>query len=357
MKILIDLGHPAHIHYFKNFVSILKQKGHEFAFVARDKEVLHTLLKNNNIDYVSRGKGGKSLFGKLFYILYADYIIYKLARKFKPDIFLSFASTYAAHVSKICGKPHIALDDTEHAKFELMMYPPFTKVILNPTCFEKKFSNKQLFFNSYMELFYLHPKYFTPDESILTSYGLKSNEKYFILRFVSWNASHDIGQNGLSYNSKINLINKLSGLGKVLISSEAPLPDELLSYQIKIRPEHLHHFLAFAALYIGEGSTTASECAVLGTPTIYVNSLIVGYCKEQNEKYGLCHHFINENGVIEMAEEIIKNEFSSKRCKTQRLKMLDEKIDGTAFLVWFIENYPESENIMRKDPDYQYNFK
>ena len=59
MKILIDLGHPAHIHYFRNFMKIMQAKGHEFAFVARDKEVLQTLLLNYNIKYTSRGRGEK----------------------------------------------------------------------------------------------------------------------------------------------------------------------------------------------------------------------------------------------------------------------------------------------------------
>lgn len=357
MKILIDLGHPAHIHYFKNFVRIMKAKGHEFTFVARDKEVLHTLLNHYNFNFTSRGKGKKSLLGKLFYILYADYVIYKVAKKFKPDIFLSFSSTYAAHVSRIFRKPNIILDDTEHSKFELMMYPPFSDVILNPSCFWKKFSKKQIYFQSYMELFYLHPKYFTPDIKILGSYGINPAEKIFILRFVSWNASHDIGQKGLSFASKMNLVKALEKYGKVLISAESSLPKELQSYQIKIRPEHLHHFLAYATLYIGEGATTASECAVLGTPNIYVNSLIVGYCKEQNEKYGLCNMLTEENSIILKAEEIINNNNEKQEYAKKRTKMLNDKIDGTAFLVWFVENYPESEKIMRKNPDYQYNFK
>jgi len=357
MKILIDLGHPAHIHYFKNFMKIMQAKGHEFTFVARDKEVLQTLLTNYNVKYTSRGKGAKSLFGKLFYIFYADYIIYKVARKFKPDIFISFGSTYAAHVSRLCNKPHITLDDTEHAKFELMMYPPFSDVILNPSVFWKKFSSKQLFFESYMELFYLNPKYFTPDISILNSYGTSGDDKFFIIRFVSWNASHDIGQTGLSYESKIKLVNTLKKYGKVLISSEESLPNILKPYEIKIRPEHLHHFLAFATLYVGEGSTTASECAVLGTPNIYVNSLVVSNCKEEQEKYGLCYNLVNENEILKKAIEIINNQHIRQEYQIKRQQMLNDKIDGTAFLIWFVENYPQSEEIMRKNPAYQYNFK
>ena len=36
--------------------------------------------------------------------------------------------------------------------------------------------------------------------------------------------------------------------------------------------------------------------------------------------------------------------------------MLKEKIDVTAFMVWFIENYPESAKIMKENPDYQLRF-
>jgi len=36
---------------------------------------------------------------------------------------------------------------------------------------------------------------------------------------------------------------------------------------------------------------------------------------------------------------------------------LSTKIDPTAFMVWFIENYPESFRIMKEDPGYQERFK
>jgi len=38
-------------------------------------------------------------------------------------------------------------------------------------------------------------------------------------------------------------------------------------------------------------------------------------------------------------------------------KMLSGKIDVTAFMVWFIENYPKSVSVMKANPDYQYKFK
>ena len=50
MRILIDIGHPAHVHYFKNFNVQMKSKGHTILFVARDKEVTIELLKINKIN-------------------------------------------------------------------------------------------------------------------------------------------------------------------------------------------------------------------------------------------------------------------------------------------------------------------
>ena len=41
----------------------------------------------------------------------------------------------------------------------------------------------------------------------------------------------------------------------------------------------------------------------------------------------------------------------------RRKKMLADKIDVTAFMVWLIENYPESVKIMKKNPDYQLRFR
>jgi predicted glycosyltransferase len=41
MNILIDIGHPAHVHLFKNFAWIMQKKGHKTLFTAREKE--HTI--------------------------------------------------------------------------------------------------------------------------------------------------------------------------------------------------------------------------------------------------------------------------------------------------------------------------
>ena len=51
-------------------------------------------------------------------------------------------------------------------------------------------------------------------------------------------------------------------------------------------------------LYIGEGGTMASEAAVLGIPSIFVNSLELGYLNELEKKYGLVFNFSDSKKAI-----------------------------------------------------------
>ena len=356
MKILVDIGHPAHIHYFKNCARILSGKDYKFLFVVRERDSTIELIQSTGFNYISRGKGKKGLLGKLLGIPQIDYKLFRIAQKFKPDIFLSFSSPYAAHVAMLMRKPHIAFDDTEHAKFEHWMCRPFTDVVLTTSCYYAKMWKNQITFSSYMEFCYLHPNYFTPDKSVLDKIRVKENEKYCILRFVSWDANHDMGQKGLSYLDKLKIVEELNKDCRVFISSEENLEDTLKPYQLKIHPKDLHSILYYATLYIGEGSTTASEAVILGTPAIYINSLRVGYMDE-DEKRGLLFHPNNLDECLAATRQVLREDGYQEEFKKRWEKLLHDKIDPTAFMVWFIENYPESKSIIREKPDYQYRFK
>lgn len=356
MKILVDIGHPAHIHYFKNCAKILKEKGYEFLFVVRERDSTIELIQSTGFNYVSRGKGKKGLLSKLLGIPQIDYKLFKIAQKFRPDMFLSFSSPYAAHVATLMRKPHIAFDDTEHAKFEHWMCRPFTDVVLSPSCYNAKLWKNQLLFDSFMELCYLHPNYFQPDKTVLERIGVKEGEKYCVLRLISWDANHDVGQHGLNYQDKIRLVDELSKICRVFISSEEKLDSTLQKYQLKIHPKDLHSILHYATLYVGEGGTTASEAVVLGTPAIYINSLDAGLFDEE-QKRGLLSHISRLDHILEASCIVLTGEDFQKSFKQKWEKLLAEKIDPTALLVWFIENYPESKHIMKENPNYQYNFR
>jgi len=171
------------------------------------------------------------------------------------------------------------------------------------------------------------------------------------VRFVAWKATHDIGHQGVSLDNKIKLVDELSKHLRVFISSEETLSPELKKFGIRINPETIHDALAYANLYIGESATMASECAMLGTPAIFLDNVGRGYTDNEEKEYGLVFNFTesieDQNRAITKAIELAKLENIKEEYVMKRDKMLEDKIDVTAFLVWFVENFPESKKVMQ----------
>lgn len=353
MKLLIDIGHPGHVHLFKNFALELKKKGHTILFTTRQKEYETELLAAYDFDFVSFGKHYSSLAGKIFGLFKFDFKLLLTALKFRPDYFVSHGSIYAAHIAALIGRPHISMEDSGNME-QIKLYRPFTRAILTPDILPEQLGDKQIRYKGYHEIAYLHPKYFKPDSAVKEWLGLKNNEKFCIVRFVSWKATHDVGHRGFSSDEKLLLIQKLKEKFRVFISSEATLPDGLKQYQIKLPPHLIHHALAFAEIVISEGATIASEAGVLGTPSIYVNSIERSYNEDQ-EKYGTVFNFRSGKGVVEKTAQIIDDDRQLFKQRSQ--KLLAEKIDVTAFMIWFVEQFPISLLTIKENPDYQFQFK
>ena len=332
MRILFDIGHPGHVHLFKNLAHLLRQDGDDILFTARDKEFELQLLQAEGLPYRNFGKHYKSLSGKLWGLLKFDLQMLRTALSFRPDLFVSHGSIYAAHAAFLLGKKHLSLEDSGNME-QIRLYRPFTDVILTPEVLPEELGAKQIRYQGYHEIAYLHPDFFTPDPGICSDLGLAQGDPYAIIRLVSWNATHDAGHRGLSNRDKIELVRRLSGRMRVFITSEAALPPELQPFQIRIAPEKLHHALYFAGIVVSEGATIASEAGVLGTPCIYINSITRSYCQDQ-EKYGLVFNTTRSEDVFGLVEKILPQDREAFREKRRRL--LDDKINVTRYLYDFI---------------------
>jgi predicted glycosyltransferase len=64
MKIVVDINHPAHIHFFKNMINQLSVKGHEILLTASDKDISIRLLERFGFPFIKLGSYGTSLFSK-----------------------------------------------------------------------------------------------------------------------------------------------------------------------------------------------------------------------------------------------------------------------------------------------------
>ena len=189
---------------------------------------------------------------------------------------------------------------------------------------------------------FLYRNYFFPNTKVLEYLDVKEDEKFSVIRFISWNAVHDIGHSGLSLQIKNQAVKEIEKYGKVFISAEGDLPKDLEKYHLNIPPEMMHDVLYYASLYFGESGTMATEAAILGTPSVRVSTLakLLGNFKELNERYGLVYYYDDgEDGLLKCIE-ILKDENSKNIWKNKAKIMLKDKIDVTNYLM---------EQIIKKD--------
>lgn len=336
------MGHPTDVNVFRNVIKKLEKEGHSTKVTARDKENTVELLKTYGLNY-EVSPHYKGMLNKALGLPRADYFVYKVAKKFSPDVFISAGTPYAAQVSKMLGKPHIAFPNTEHAKLAIYLSKPFTDLICTPTFFKRDFGKKQKRFNSFNELTYLHPKYFTPDESIVEKLGLQKDH-YVLIRFSALDSHHDLSAKGFDFKSEeevLAFIEKIEEFQRVVITSELKMGSKFEKYKLKVPSEKWHDFLYYATMYIGEGAKTASEGAILGVPAIYVSNTRRGYLDELEEKYDMSYTIPDKEQALNKAISLLKKENLKEIWRSKREKLLEDKIDTVEFIANISKKYGE----------------
>ncbi len=352
MTVLFISGHPAQIHNFRIVKELLEKKGHKVFWVSSKKDISFQLLKLYGIDYTEIIKPKKNFISKLNALLTNTKIIYRLLRKNKVDLIVSRVSPFGALAGFLNKTPHIALADTESSGIYDTIFSKFIQVLITSVSYKRNLRKDQIRIESNIELFYLHPKHYTPSTQPIKSLSLANNESYALLRFVNWEAYHDKGLSGFSQKNKIRVVQELSNYMKVFISSEGALPKELEPFKISISFEEMHDVISNSKLFFGEGASMAAEAAVMGVPAIFLNDNWSGNALDLT-KHELMYCFKSsseeQNNAITKAIEIATQ--NDKIYYEEKRKIyLEKKLDASTFLCWFIEHYPNSKKEVLNNP-------
>lgn len=339
MRVLIEILHPAHVHFFRNAIKLwLSDPDNQVLVLSREKDVANQLLDAYEIPYHSISKLGASKVSLISEMLVRDVRMLNHARKFRPDVLIGIMGVTIVQVARLISKPAVVFYDTENAKVTNGFVYPLAHSVCTPECYHAKVNGNHVTYPSYHELAYLHPQRFVPDPKVVERAGVDPQRPFFILRFVSWQASHDVGEQGFNLKLKTRLVEQLQSRGRVLISSEGTLPTELEQYRFSAPPDHMHHFIAHATMLIGESATMASEAAVLGVPAIYIADTGRGYTDELQYKYGLVWNFKLDQAEDALSQigALLTDDSLSATMKERRQLMLDERIDTTDWLMRFV---------------------
>lgn len=345
---LFVLGHPAHVHLFRNAIRELREHGHVVHIGAIQKESTLRMLSLYHLDFEVVGRNVPSLVQKVLDLPHKDVRLLRLISRIQPDVVVSTGSPYAAQAAKLHGSPHIAFSDTEIATAIIRMMLPFTDAVCTPDCFWLDLGDKQVRYAGYHELAYLHPARFQPRPDVLDLVEASAGERIILVRFASWDSSHDLRLGRDSFRSQstvVSFVERLEQLGRVLITSERPVPEQLEDRLLRIPPDRMHDLLSVADLYVGEGATMASEAGVLGTPWIFVSQQSRGYLDDQESRYGLGFHVDTPEKALERARNILSGRDTKARWQAKRSLLLKAKIDVTGFIVRLLEDWPHRSDL------------
>ena len=363
-RVLIYLGHPAQYHFFKNSIFLLKKKGSKVKVLIKTKDILEHLLNEDGIDYkniqsIPRGNSQLSILMAAFRRTFA---VVKEAKRIKADILVGTDSS-VAQTAFILRKDSITVleDDYDVIRNLARLTYPFTSCILVPrVCNTGPYDRKRIAYDGYMKLAYLHPNFFTPNESIIHEYGI--HEKFILIRLSQLSAHHDINIRGLNFKVIEEIITLAEKANyNIYITSESKIDDRFSQYKLNIRFNDMHHVLAVAGILISDSQSMSMEAAMLGVPSLRFSDFAgrISVLEELEHKYGLTYGIPTDNPtkLINKLKEFLSNSNLKDDFVSRRKKMLADKINVTSFLTWFIDNYPESKKIMKENPDYQYKFR
>jgi predicted glycosyltransferase len=361
MNILFEVNHPGQVHLLRHSYHELIQKGHKISVIAKEEKIITYLLDVFQIPYTTLGLKGAGKLGKLFAQFKFDWRAYQIVRKNKITLGVgsSITNDHLSFIMKSFKAIHLSDDDESVVPLLVKFSYPYTDVILSPSCLTfQTFKDKNIQYPGYHELAYLHPKRFQPNIDVIQRIGIQEGEKYFVLRFVALKGHHDDGHEGISFEQKKKIVELLKPHGRIFITSEKPIEKDLEMYRLPVKPEEIHTLLYYATLFLGDSQTMTTEAAILGVPALKCNTFAgkLSIPNEIEEKYDLCYSFLPQDfdKFYEKAKELIHTSDLKTIWKVKLDKLLSERIDVTSFLVWFIENYPNSQGIIQNNPDFQY---
>ena len=364
MKILIYVGHPAQYLFFRQSIKTLLSKGHSIILLIKTKDILENIIKEDGINYINimPQPRGNSKISIGLNLIKRNLRILPIILREKPDLLVG-GDPSISQLGWLLGKNRFTLTEDDYPIIKTLadLTFPFAQYILSPkVCDPGRWQNKKIGFDGYMKLAYLHPNQFSPNRQILSEY--KIVEKYVLIRLAQLTAHHDFGIKGLNHNELNEIIEKIKSKGyKVFISSESELDHTIMEYKLKINPAHMHHILAFSSLLISDSQSMSVEASMLGVPSIRYSDFAgkISVLEELEHQYQLTYGILpgKINLLVSKVDELLSTIDLSEIFKKRRQEMLKDKINVSNFATWFIENYPESAQIMKENPDFQYNFK
>ena len=160
-RYLIDICHPADVHFFRYPIEILRERGHDVLITSRDKDVALALL--DQLGWVHEPlsvAGSNKWFIMLSELTQRNAALYQTVRRFRPHAMAAGGGIFIAQVGFITRTPSLVFYDSENARLQNLLTYPFASKVIVPSCYGGWLPKQALRYAGYHELSYLHPTRF-----------------------------------------------------------------------------------------------------------------------------------------------------------------------------------------------------
>ncbi len=335
--LFFDINHPVQALMLRPVIEALHTAGFQSRVFARDKDVTLGLLERFGIRASTLGPRRRGRLGALVELITRETHLLGLALAERPRAILG-TSVHAARVGRLSGATSIVINDDDALAVPLFarLAYPLADVLVKPACLDFEAHPRQVTYKGNQQLFYLHPSRFQADPAIRAELGLETAQRFGVIRLSALDAHHDEGVRGLGPAHLAEIAGRIPRDTVVLASLETARELPPGWKQVHLSPDRLHHVLAAADFFLGDGQTMTAEAAVLGVPALRLNDFVgrISYLK-QLEGYGLCYGFRpgQERALMEKLSEILSGDRSRAASEAARRRFLSDMVDPLPWLV------------------------
>lgn len=282
MNVWIDILHIPQLNFYKPFIGMLSERGHNVYITALNRGKLSVIAKKElaDIPNVSISVVGKHRMKKWSVILEANLLRLPQLLCWAMGKHIDVAFSNGSHigiVSQLYKFPAYEFeDDPQAADYHLMVrYATQNHSIIYEATSQLDIEPKDKVLPVLKEWAYLNPKLFIPDVRSLREYAIEAHN-YLFLREVSVGTLNYAEQKSGAILSIVPEIQKMQALHpelKVLLSLEEKhrrmeYPADWILLQEPVKD--IHSLIYYSAGLISSGDSMAREAALLGVPAYYL---------------------------------------------------------------------------------------